>query len=215
MFLFVKQVVRQLDTPIQPALPPVTSAPEEFCSFTPIFLKDILSNCDFLVDSGVSISVFPCPRSSSDDRLCLLTANGSPMVCSGTHFIPLLFSCCSVSKVYTWNFQLAPVSVPLLRVDFLEHKVVHADCLEDVVIRASPGSQPEFKAVSFLSAPQKIQKLLEKYLVVLFSDWFSALKPCHGVRHHLLTNPGPPVFGKTRRLDPEKLAAAQEEFSAM
>ena len=169
MFLFLKQVVRQLDTPIQPAHPPVTSAPEEFCSFTPIFLKDILSNCDFLVDSRVSISVFPGPRSSSDDRVCLLTADGSSMVCSGTHLIPLLFSCCSGSKVYTWNFQLAPVSVPLLGADFLEHfnllvdikgrKVVHADCPEDVVIRASPGPQPTFKRVSFLLAPQKIQEL--------------------------------------------------------
>ena len=35
------------------------------------------------------------------------------------------------------------------------------------------------------------------------------------VRHHILTNPGPPVFAKPRRLDPEKLATAQAEFSAM
>ncbi len=33
--------------------------------------------------------------------------------------------------------------------------------------------------------------------------------------HHLLTQPGPPVFAKARRLDPEKLASAKQEFSAM
>ena len=66
------------------------------------------------------------------------------MVCSGTRLIPLRFSCGSGTKVYNWNFQLAPVSFPLLGADFLEHfnllvdikgrKLVHADCLEDVVI---------------------------------------------------------------------------------
>ena len=58
------------------------------------------------------------------------------MVCSDTKIIPLRFSCGAGSKVYTWMFQLAPVSVPLLGADFLEHfdllvdikgrKVVHA-----------------------------------------------------------------------------------------
>ena len=47
------------------------------------------------------------------------------------------------------------------------------------------------------------------------SDGFTASKLCHGVCHHLLTNPGPPVYAKPQRLDPEKLAAAKSEFSAM
>ena len=66
-----------------------------------------------------------------------------------------------------------------------------------------------------MSAPQQVKKLLEEFPDVLSSDGFTATKPRHGVRHHLLTNPGPPVFAKPRRLDPEKLAAAQEEFSAI
>ena len=100
-------------------------------------------------------------------------------------------------------------------VDIQGCKVVHSDCPEDVVIRASKGPEPAFKFVSFLSAPQLIQKLLEDYPDVLSSDGFTASKPCHGVRHQLLTNPGPLVFAKPRRLDLEKLAAAQKEFSVM
>ena len=34
-------------------------------------------------------------------------------------------------------------------------------------------------------------------------------------RHHLLTTSGPPVYSKPQRLDPDKLSAAKEEFSAM
>ena len=41
------------------------------------------------------------------------------------------------------------------------------------------------------------------------------MKPHHGLRHHLLTNPGPPFFAKPWRLDQEKLAAAKDKFSAM
>ena len=202
----------------------LSSASEISCPSL-LFVRDTLSGRDFLVDSGASVSVFPGPSSSSGDGFRLLTADGSPIFCSSSRLIPLRFSCGSRSKVYTWKFQLAPVSVPLLGADFLKHfnfmvdvkgrKLVHADCPEDVVIRASPGPHAAFSSVSFLSAPRQIQDLLKDFPDVLSSDGFTASKPQHGVKHHLLTQPGPPVFAKPRRLDPEKLAAAQAEFSAM
>ena len=46
-------------------------------------------------------------------------------------------------------------------------------------------------------------------------QWFHCFKTSNGVRHHLLTNPGPPVYSKSPCLDPDKLSAAKEEFSAM
>ena len=93
--------------------------------------------------------------------------------------------------------------------------MVHADCPESVIFRASECPQPAFWSIAFLSAPQQVKKLLEEFQDVLSSDGFTASKPHHRVRCHLLTNPGPPVFAKPQRLDPGKLAAAQEEFSAM
>ena len=92
---------------------------------------------------------------------------------------------------------------------------MHADCPESVILQASPGPVPAFRSVAFLSVPLWIKKLLEDFPDVLSSDCFTASKPHHGVQHHLLPNPGPPVFAKPLRLDPEKLAAAKEEFSAM
>ena len=56
-----------MDAPVQPAGLSVASAPVEFCSSTLLFVKDILSDREFLVDSGASVSVFPDPRSSSVD----------------------------------------------------------------------------------------------------------------------------------------------------
>ena len=68
---------------------------------------------------------------------------------------------------------------------------------------------------NLLSTPQAIQDLLHEFSNVVYSDKLPATQPCHNVCHHILTNPGPPVFAKPRRLDPEKLATAQAEFSAM
>ena len=73
------------------------------------------------------MSVFPGPVSTSSDRVRLLTVDGTQMHYSGTRIISLCFSCGSDSKVYSWNFHLAPVSVPLLGVDFLQHFDLLAD----------------------------------------------------------------------------------------
>ena len=48
---------------------------------------------EFLVDSRASVSVFSGPKSDSSDGVRLLTADRSPMVCSGTKILPLRFSC--------------------------------------------------------------------------------------------------------------------------
>ena len=66
-----------------------------------------------------------------------------------------------------------------------------------------------------LATPLSFQKLLSQFPDVLSSDGFKVSKPHHGVRHHPLTNLGPPVFAKPQKLDPEKQATAQTEFSAM
>jgi hypothetical protein len=39
--------------------------------------------------------------------------------------------------------------------------------------------------------------------------------PNHGVEHHIHTGSHPPVFAKSRRLDPEKLQIAKAEFKRL
>ena len=63
--------------------------------------------------------------------------------------------------------------------------------------------------------PQCVRKLPSEFSNDLSSNSFTALEPCHGVRHHLLTNPGPPYYAKPWRLHPEKLAATKAKFSTM
>ena len=173
-----------MDHSVLPAGSSAASPQDVLNNPTLLFIQDILSGREFLVDSGASVSVFPGPKSSSANGIRLLTADGSSMFCSGSRLIPLRFSCGSGSKVYTWNFQLAPVPIPLLRADFLKHfnllvdikgrKLVHADCPEDIIINASPEPQPTFNSVSFLSAPREIQDLLKDFPDVLSTDGFTA-----------------------------------------
>ena len=62
--------------PIQPASSyPQASDQEEICCSSLIFLKDIPSNREFLVDSGASVSIFLGAKGASDNGVCLLTAD--------------------------------------------------------------------------------------------------------------------------------------------
>ena len=80
---------------------------------------------------------------------------------------------------------------------------------------SSPDSTSAPLKANLLATPKCISDLLAEFPDVVSSDSFTASKPRHGVTHPLLTQPGPSVFAKAQRLDPEKLASAKKEFSAM
>ena len=188
-----------------------------------IYLHEELSNRRFLVDTGASISVFPSPTSDKSSGVRLITADGSTVTCSRSRTIPLRFGTWNCS----WTFQLAPVSVPILDADFLRHHDLNVSVSRKKVFSDSsingckidlPTSHPSptsFFQAAFLSTPQCVSDLLSEFPDVLQSDGFTASTPRHKVPHHILTNPGPTVVSKARRLDPAKLAIAKAEFSAM
>ena len=184
-----------------------------------LYLQDKLSSCQFLVGSGASASLFQAPPSTSISGVKLLTADGSTLACSGSRIIPLRFGTFS----FEWLFQLAPVSVPVLGVDFLHHHNLLLDVANQKVfsssspslcLTSSPPLSSSLRA-NHLSTPKCIPDLLSKFTDVLSSNGFTASRPCHQIRHCLLTHPRPPVFAKSCCLDPDKLAVAKDEFSAM
>ena len=121
---------------------------------------------------------------------------------------------------------MAPVFVPILGADFVQHhdlsvnvrnKKVFSNSASrsfSVDLSSSPPSTSSMQA-AFLSTPQCMSDLLQELPDVLQSDGFTAAPPRHQVHHHILTKSGLPVFAKARRLDPAKLAVAKTEFSAM
>ena len=152
-----------------------------------------------LVDSWASVSVIPAPPSTYGSGVHLVTADGASLTCFGFRIIPQWLG----SHRFDWPFQLAPMALPILGADFLKHHRLLLDVSNQrVFCPASPGS-PEISLVALapsmtsglhatlLSTPQCISDLLFEFPDVLSSDGFTASKPQHQIRHHLLTQPGP------------------------
>ena len=177
-----------------------------------VFLLDSLSRCKFLVDTRrASVSVFPQSKptaSAPASSVRLLTTGGTPLPCFGTHSILLQFG----SRRFSWSFQLATFSVPILGSDFLrQHSflvdvarapVFDADSLEVLSTVSSPSPLDTFCA-HLQTAPREISKLLSEYPDVLSLDGFSASTLKHGVFRNFPMVPGSPVFVKACFLDPD------------
>ena len=188
-------------------------------------LLDDFSGLEFLVDTGACVSLFPhvSAEASSPDRR-LRTADGSPLPTYGSRLLRLSFA----GRRFAWRFLLAPVQFPILGWDFLSHHRLLVDTDGRRLLHTSTAA-PLYTAVvsavdstlssacnvdvSTLDVHPSVRWLLQDFSAI-FGKGFSDLKPSHGVTHHIVTK-GPPVHAKARRLDPEKLAAAKEEFRRM
>jgi hypothetical protein len=62
--------------------------------------------------------------------------------------------------------------------------------------------------------PADVKALLKKFPAILRTGDVKPA-PIHGVEHHIHTGSHPPVFAKSRRLDPEKLQIAKAEFKRL
>jgi hypothetical protein len=64
------------------------------------------------------------------------------------------------------------------------------------------------------SVPADVKTLLQKFPSILCTGDVKPT-PTHGVEHHIHTGSHPPIFAKSRRLDPEKLQTAKAEFKRL
>lgn len=187
-----------------------------------IYLTDSLSSRDFLIDTGASVSVFPYHGSPTQfTKLKLHTADGTMVPCHGERLLPLKFG----SHSFEWSFQLAPVTTPIIGADFLIHfnllvdmagkKILNASTLQVIGSKINTAPESIYSTANILSTPDEIKEVLDKFPDVISSEGFTATPPRHATLHHISTTPGPPVFAKARRLDPDKLATAKAEFLKM
>jgi len=104
-----------------------------------------------------------------------------------------------------------------LYVDKSNQRVFSADSPTSlsIILPTSPDPASAPPRANLLATLKCISNLLSEFPDVVSSDGFTVSNPCQGVIHHLLTQPGPPVFAKAWRLDPEKLASAKAMFSAI
>ena len=120
---------------------------------------------------------------------------------------------------YNQDFQVCEVSEPLLGADFFAHHGMAIDfktrrliSMDGHYISCRVSSADASDAVMGLHKDNPYDALLAEFPELLVQQFTGSNK--HGVEHFIVTE-GPPVFAKARRLDPDKLKAAEEKFRDM
>ena len=187
---------------------------------TLLYVRDATSGRRFLVDTGAKISVFPASarqtRSPVHSDLRLEAANGSAINTYGEKDMWLSL----YGRKFRWKFLIADVTQPLLGADFLSansllvdvngQRLIDATTFVSLPLQASTGSS---QSIHNVAAENEFTEILSEYPEILTPS-FSSPSTKHGVVHFITTD-GPPVHSRPRRLPPEKLDIAREEFRNM
>ncbi|KFD60497.1 hypothetical protein M514_27333 [Trichuris suis] len=187
------------------------------------FIQDRISKRQFLVDTGSDVSVLP--RSSQThahhqepNALTLVAANGSRIPTFGTRKVTVDFG---TGQRLSWTFLVAAVRQPILGADFFRHFNFLVDVKRRQLLNAAtftvahglPLANQKKITCSLRHANGPSLALLARY-PDLTSCTTSNEPVRHSVRHRILTV-GPPIFSRPRRLPPEKLRIAKNEFNTM
>ncbi|KII63791.1 Transposon Ty3-I Gag-Pol polyprotein [Thelohanellus kitauei] len=185
-----------------------------------LYLSDQRSHKGFLVDTGAEISLLPVSKS---DRLkpstgpLLTAANLSKIRTYGQRHTKVIFN----NIPYTWSFTVADVSQPLIGADFLRWFGLTVDLRnksigssETVISQCNDKSVNQLKLSSIKKHIQpQFARILDDFPSIMQQN-FPVNRPKHNTKHFIVTE-GRPVNSKARRLAPDKLQKAREEFQNM
>lgn len=189
-----------------------------------LFVKDRGTNTEYLIDTGSDICVYPVTALRERRRITnyqLSAANGSTIDTYGYFQQNLDLG---LRRNFPWRFVVADVTKPIIGVDFLSHyrlivdvsqqKLV--DSLTNISTVASIGiSDSLISSVKIATGGDgKYYKILAEYPEITRPAGTPGIAK-HHTTHHIRTTPGPPVSCPPRRLAPDKLKIAKQEFEAM
>lgn len=196
-----------------------SQAAKETAVVNRLSIKEKNTSMGFLVDTGADISVLP--SSMYDVRVhknkYLYAANGSRIKTYGEKRLNLDFG---LRRVMEWIFVIADVSVPILGVDFLSHFNLLVDVKANKLIDKTTNVKSNATVSSIAQQPPKLfinavtdafEKLLSEFPELTSVNEKMPSTENAKVFHYIETK-GPPVHAKARRLTPEKLKIAQDEF---
>ena len=186
---------------------------------TPLLhIQDAASGIVFLIDTGAEVSIVQPTKTElkRPPNHSLIAANGTPIRSFGTRQLELKIA----QFRFTWRFQVAEAHVHIIGADFLRAHALVPDLTNRRLIRLSDLSTVRgiikntyLVKITSLAKTNEFAELLQNR-PELTTPTFALENPKHGVRHHIITQ-GPPVHARARRLPPERLAIAKEEFQTM
>jgi transposase InsO family protein len=176
----------------------------------------------FLVDTGSDLCVFPRSalrerRAKTNFELC--AANGSSIATFGYVHLQLDFG---LRRSFAWRFVVANVCKPIIGVDFLNFYNLVVDCRNKrlidntttVSVVATIARHKNVHSVKVLTGVTQYHKILDEFPAITRPAGIQRIIS-HNTLHHIRTTPGPPVASSPRRLAPDKLKIARQEFQAM
>ena len=122
--------------------------------------------------------------------------------------------------LFTWTFRIAKAHVCILGADFLRTHALVPDlvnrrlvCLRNLKILHGSLRPTQSVKITAISVQDEFTTMLRSR-PALITPKFAPEKPKHSVQHYIITT-GQPIKSKARRLHPEKLAIAKDEFHTM
>lgn len=176
----------------------------------------------FLVDTGSEVSVIPpstADRKRPRSKLALMAVNDTPIATYGQRSLTLNLG---LRRSLPWVFTIADVQKPLLGADFLRNFGLMVDMKQQKLVDSTTQLHVQGIFCQDQSPTTSIYRIdnSNPYLAILSE--FPALTQVnspgnpitHDVRHHIETS-GSPVSARPRRLAPERLRVAKQEFEHM
>ena len=186
-----------------------------------LFITDNCSSTRFLVDTGAQVSVIPpsLRDKQSPSTLTLQAVNNTTIPTYGTRSLTLNLG---LRRTFRWVFVVANVTNAILGADFLQHYGLVVDMKRRWLTDTTTSLKVNGVVAAATSpSPSLLPRNPATPFEAIISEFPSVTQPCvattpakHSVTHHITTT-GPPVFGRTRRLSPERLNIAREEFTHM
>jgi len=184
-----------------------------------LVIFDKSSNLHFLVDTGADISLLPkrVLFKPLTTNFKLFAANGTQISTYGSKTLSLDLG---LRRNFRWKFCIADIQRPILGADFLGHFNLLVDVKNKRLIDSVTGLkhfgkiQEVFQVSICTTSPDSpYHRILAEFPGLTRFAPLSSVKS-HGIEHHIVTE-GPPKFSVPRRLSPEKLKFAKEEFKFM
>lgn len=185
-----------------------------------LFITDKRSRMQFLIDTGSDLCVVPrgnWPVGKSTEYT-LTAANGTPIQTYGTVTLHLDLG---LRRDFVWHFVVANVGKPIIGADFIAHYGLLVDCKNGRLIdnlttlsTATSRVNCQISSVKTISGDSEYHALLSRYSQLTKPSGVTR-EVKHNTVHFIRTSPGPPVFSRPRRLAPDRLKVAKEQFEEM
>lgn len=186
------------------------------------YVYDTQTGTKYLVDTGSEVSVIPPSqqeRTTKPNKLSLLAVNNTPIPTYGSKSLTLSLG---LRRAFSWIFLIADVQKPIIGADFLRHFGLLVDMrhhkLTDAVthlhVQGILSNDPSPSPTIIPKSPNN------PYLSLLstFPDLTQVCSPDRPVKHnitHFINTTTAPVSARPRRLAPERLQSAKQEFEHM